>query len=396
MQTGHCKIPHPAVILGLVLAGLAFFATPAVTQGPPATAPLQAAIDKLGSFEHSHRAAASKLLRRAPASEVIPLLSLAARSHSDGYVRFRAGVLLTGFGDPATRDLMAGLIGDRNDRLRQLAYRYFEHHPDTGLLPKLLAAAEREDAEFVRPALIRAMAALGADARVREVLVRDIDRGETLFRSAVIEALGDYRAQYAVERLIAATKLEGSLRTDAALALGKIQDKRALNAIVALQTAAPRAAQPEVAAAICLLGVNCASHVGYLERILRFAEKNPGFQALVRGAARGLGALGAAGDAGAVGLLIDLGAPSRDPIRAPIALALGTAALRKPAFLLEVLEKRPDIEGAADLLAEAFDMLEEDADEERFFTVVRAAYWQAPETSAVRRIAQTLIQKLDF
>jgi len=389
---------HTAARLALALVLAALAAAPAGGRQEarqPAEA-LRAAIDRLGSFEHADRAAASKLLRRTPAREAVPLLSAAVRSHKDGYVRFRAGVLLTGFDDPATPGLMAGLMGDSNDRLRQLAYRYFEHHPDPTRVPRLLASLDREHAEFVRPALLRALAALGSDARVRAALVRDINRGETIFRSAVIEALGDYQAGYALEPLVGATRLEGGLRLDAAIALGKIKDARALNAVIALQTEAPASAQPEVAAAICLLGLNCQTHLGYLERTVRFAEKNPGYQELVRSAARGLGALGAAGHEEAVGLLVDLGSPARDPLRAPLALALGSVALRKPAFVLAVLEKRTAIDGAAELIAEALDMLEEDADEERFFAVLRRAYWGAPEGSATRRVTQALIEKLDF
>jgi HEAT repeat protein len=363
----------------------------------PAPRTLQAAVDRLGSFEHADRAAASRLLRRARAREVVPLLFAAARSHPDGYVRFRSAVLVTGFADSGTRDLMASLMEDRNDRLRQVAYRYFEHHPDPALASRLLDLLEREHAEFVGPALIRAVAAAAVnDERAQDALVRGIGRGETIFRSSVIEALGDYRVARAVAPLMAATRLEGGLRLDAALALGKIGDRQALNAIIALQEDAPPEAQPEVAAAICLLGVNCETHTGYLERTLRFAEKNPGHQALVRSAAHGLGALAAAGREQAVNLLIDLGGPSRDPIRAPLALALGTAALRNPPALLAALEKRPGLDDAGDLLAEAFDMLEEDADEERFYVGLRTAYWTAPEGSARRRVTQTLIEKLGF
>ena len=48
------------------------------------------------------------------------------------------------------------------------------------------------------------------------------------------------------------------------------------------------------------------------------------------------------------------------------------------------------------LLAEGFDMLEEDLDKERFFAAARRSYWESDEGSAVRRQSETLIQKLDF
>ena len=112
------------------------------------------------------------------------------------------------------------------------------------------------------------------------MLVREAGRGEDFFRSAVIEALGDYKAQYAFDALTAIAKLDGPLQDDAALALGKIGDKRALELLAALQQTAPRPSQPIVAAAICLLGVNCESHQTYLIETLKFADSNPGFQEL--------------------------------------------------------------------------------------------------------------------
>ena len=39
---------------------------------------------------------------------------------------------------------------------------------------------------------------------------------------------------------------------------------------------------------------------------------------------------------------------------------------------------------------------EEDYDEERFFATVRRAYWEAPANSPARRVADALIQKLEF
>src|SRR6185436_14840505 len=177
-------------------------------------------------------------------------------------------------------------------------------------------------AEFVRPALIRALAAVASAAPVQQALVRDVTRGEDFFRSAVIEALGDYKARYAFEAVTAVAKLDGPLQDDAALTLGKIGDKRALETLAALQRSAPRARQPSVAAGICLLEVNCASHEPYLVETLKFGDRNPGFQDLLRAAAAGLGALGLWGRTTAVEALFEVGIPARDPARSPIALAL--------------------------------------------------------------------------
>ena len=54
----------------------------------------------------------------------------AAAGHADGYVRFRALVLLSGFNDPRARDVMSTSLDDPNDRLRAVAYAYFEHNPE--------------------------------------------------------------------------------------------------------------------------------------------------------------------------------------------------------------------------------------------------------------------------
>jgi hypothetical protein len=64
--------------------------------------------------------------------------------------------------------------------------------------------------------------------------------------------------------------------------------------------------------------------------------------------------------------------------------------------MLKTLEARPDQAGAVGILAEAFDMLEEDLEEERFFVAVRRAYWAAPDGSATRKLCEQLITKLDF
>ena len=368
---------------------------PTAPQAVPAEQ-LQIAIDKLGDLDFTTRTNASRTIRRVPASQAVPALLQAVAEHKDGYVRYRALVLLTGFNDPRTRDAIRESLKSPNDRLRTVAYSFLEHNPDPGMVPELLAALEREVAEFVRPALVRALAAHGSDGQVRQALVREIGRGEDFFRSVVIEALGDYRALYAFDAITAVAKLDGPLQDDAALALGKIGDKRALETLAALQRSAPRTRQPAIAAAICLLAVNCDSHENYLIETLRFGDQNPGFQELLRGAASGLAALGVAGRPSAAAALFDIGIPSRDPTRAPVALAVGTIALRNTSLMVAMLEKHRARADAVALVSEGFDMLEEDFDKERFFVFARRTYWASAEGSTSRDLMQTLIGKLDF
>jgi HEAT repeat protein len=364
---------------------------------PPVSADqVRAAIGQLGTVEFQVRSGAASTVRRAQPDVAVPALLQAVKSHPDGYVRFRALVLLSGFNDPRTRDVMAQMIGEKNDRLRSVAYTWFEHNADKAIVPRLLEAAEREESEFVRPALMRALAAYGGDPAVRTAMTAFVMRGQAFFRSVVIEALGDYRAAYALKPITEVAAINGPLQDDAALALGKIGDKASLPTLADLQRGAPRESQPAIAAAICLLGVNCASHHPYITRSLQFSIGNVGFQELLRGAATALAMLGASGRKQAVVELIELGAPTRDPARAAIVLALGTVALRNPAVMLEVLEQESLLAPGTELLREAFDMLEEDFEEERFFVTVRRAYWQAPEGSARRKAAEKLIKVLEF
>jgi HEAT repeat protein len=339
---------------------------------------------------------AARTLRRAAPGIAVPALTDAALTHKDGYVRFRALVLLSGFNDPRTNEVMARVREDPNDRLRSVAYAFFEHHPDAAVLPRLIEALAKEESEFVRPALTRAIAAHGSDERARKAVIGLIPKGQDFFRSAVIEAAGDYRAGYAFDVLASVARLEGPLQDDAVLALGKIGDKRALATFAALQRSAPRPVQPTVAASICLIGVNCASHQPYLTDTLKFSIQNAGFQELLRGAAGGLAALAVAGNKDALRTLVEHGGPSRDPARAAIALAVGTVALRNTQVTLEVLAERQNQEAALELLREAFDMLEEDFVEERFFVTVRRSFWQSPEGSPARQAAEALIRKLEF
>jgi HEAT repeat protein len=363
---------------------------------PVSAEQLQAAIDKLGDLDYATRTAASRTVRRTPGSQAAPALLRAIDTHADGYVRYRSLVLLTGFNDPRTRDVMRGALSSPNDRLRTVAYSYFEHNPDPAMAPVLLTALEKEQAEFVRPALVRALASVGTVPAVQKVLVRDVGRGEDFFRGAVIEALGDYKAKYAVAPIVGVAKLDGPLQDDAVLALGKIGDKTALETMAALQRSAPRNRQPSIATAICLLGVNCESHETFTIETLKFADQNPGFQELLRSAAGGLGALGVSGRTTSVDALFDVGIPSQDPTRAPVALALATVALRNTPVMISTLEKHAERDQALSLLAEGFDMLEEDLEKERFFAFVRRTYWASKEGSPARALMQTVIGKLDF
>jgi HEAT repeat protein len=357
---------------------------------------LKAAIDSLGSLEFPTRMNSARTIRRAPSTQAVPALLQAVADHKDGYVRFRALVLAAGFNDARAKEAMRQAARDRNDRLREVAFGYYEHNPDPSEIPFLLSALEKEVAEFVRPRLVRALAAQGSDPRVRDALLVEVKRGQDFFRSAVIEALGDYKATYAIVPLIEIANQDGPLRDDAAIALGKIGDRRALSTLAGLQRTAGRDAQPQIAAAICLLGVNCGSHVGYLGQTLRFAEKQDGYQSLLRNTASALGSLGSRGNEDAIPLLVEVGTPSQDPARAPIALALATIALRNTPLMMATLEKMTDRDGTIALLRDGFDMLEEDFEEERFFVSVRKAYWAAPDSSPTRKVAELLIQKLEF
>lgn len=388
------------ISLGLESAPRAAQAAKPVPAGAVAAtvtpAQAKAAVDLLGSMDFPVRMDAARTVRRAEPAVAVPTLLEAATNHKDWYVRFRALVVLSGFNDPRTGETMLKMLQDKHDRLRAVAYAWFERNRDPAVLPRLLAALDREESEFVRPALTRALAAYGADPKVREVMTALVMRGQDLFRAVVIEALGEHRGSYALQPISDVARLDGPLQDDAVLAIGRLGDKRGLVVLADLQRTAPRNLQPSIAASICLLGSNCASHEGYLVETLKFGIANPGYQELVRAASAGLAALAVAGNTDAAGALFELGAPTRDPERAAIALAIGTIALRNPSLVLQVLESRRDLVAATELLREAFDMLDEDFEEERFFVTVRRAYWAAPAGSAGRRIAETLIQRLEF
>ena len=365
-------------------------------QTPPER--LRQAIDRLGDFDYTVRMEASRTVRRADPGLAGPLLRAALQGHADSYVQFRALVLLYGVAAPETAEAMEASLASPNDRVRAAAYGYFENHPDPAVAPRLLAALERETSEFVRPALVRALAAHDDDAAVRDRLVRDVDRGQTYFRAVVIEALGDHCAGYAVDALQAVASEPGSLQDDALLALGKIGDRRAAGVVAAARAGVPDALQPVVSAAACLMQIDCDTQVPYIVEALRYGAQTAGADGrpLLRNAATGLAALAAAGDGPALDALFDTGLAAGASAQAPIALALGTVALRRPGVVLRALADRAAPEAELLLLRDAFDMLDEDMAEERFQSHLRRTYWAGAAGSAARAAAEAALRVLEF
>ena len=368
------------------------------TPGTPAVsaADLQAAIDHLGSFDFPVRMEASRTVRRAPADQAVPMLSKSARSHTDEYVRYRALTLLAGFGDAGVSAVMRDVKDDRNDRLRTVVFAWYEHSTDPGVLPSLIEGLQKERSEFVRPALIRAIAAHGTDPRARAALTPLVARGDDYFRGAVIESLGDYDGKYALAEITEVAKNEGPLQDDAITALGKIGDASTVAFLATLQKTAPREVQPTIFAAMCLLGSGCPAAEEYLRKTLTFAAATDGYAALLRGAVHATGLLAGRGQASAMTTLFDIGNTAREGAREPIALGVGLIALRRPAVILSAIEARKDRAASIELLRDAFDMLNEDFEEERFYVEVRRAYWAAAAGSTRRQVAEAIIQKLEF
>ena len=156
---------------------------------------------------------------------------------ADGYVRYRAL-------DPADR-LQRSADEGRDARVAGQPERSAARAPPTAsssttpiraMVPQFLTALDKEQGEFVRPELVRARSPSPRRRRARAsgAAARGRSRRD-FFRSAVIEALGDHKALYAFDALTAIAKLDGPLQDDAALALGRLGDKRALETLAAIQ-----------------------------------------------------------------------------------------------------------------------------------------------------------------
>lgn len=393
-------------LLHLVLVVLAAVVSAAASAPAAHSQDLAAHIDSLSAFDHATRTTAARLLRRTPAAEAVPALVAAARGHADQFVRYRALVIVTSFDAGETPDLMGSLLGDRNDRVREVVYRWLERHPDPALRPTLLAALETEQADFVRPALVRAIASLPADDLVQRVLITEVGRGFDFFRGAVIEVLGQRRARYAVDAIAAVAAPDGPLQDDAVLALGRIGDPRALKVLGSIETPAPGVA-PVIRAAECLLalpdaqgdpvrrqgsGDGCAAQI---DRLAGEARKPDARSETVRAALSALTALAEDHPAARVALL-QLAAAGT--LRGEVAVALSAVALRRPAdtpaWLAGLADEARTL--GIELLREGFERLEEDFAEEQFVAAARATYWMADAGSTARHVTAALIDRLGF
>ena len=364
-------------------------------QAPFEVRELREAISKLGDFDHNVRVEAARFVRRAEAATAVPILLEAARRHKDNYVRYRVAVLSYGFRGTQIDLFFREALTVANDRIRAVAYDYAEHSPDGTLVPRLLAALDEEKSEFVRPALFRTLVAHDEDAEVQEKLLFHLDREGDFFRSALIEALGDYRADYAVERLIPIAASEGPLRDDALIALGKIGQLSALSVISEAQGVVSDVLQPVVSAAACMLGFDCQNQEQYIFQSLRVSATSDNRDSL-RSAARAAVALAMVGRLGAAEVLFDIGMGAAESVRAPVALALGTIALRRPDLMQMMLEKVERLEEALLLLRDAFDMLDEDFAEERFYMHLRDEYYTSGEGTATRTVTGLVARTLEF
>jgi HEAT repeat protein len=362
---------------------------PATTTG----ADLKQNIASLSSLDYPVRMQAARLIRRTPETQAVPALVEAARRHSDEFVRYRALVLLTGFNDRGTRDLMRELIRDRNDRVREVAYKWFERNPDPQLTTQLLTSLQTEESEFVRPALVGALASLGSDPMVQRALIGEVPRGLDFFRSAVIEALGRHRAIYAVEGIAATSRLEGPLQNDALLALGRIGGTRAAAAVNEFK-GGTREAVEMVQGVRCLLGEMCAEHI---KSLVAAASDESARTGTVQGAIDALEAVAQNRNEAALSALVALASQQKE-LREGVAVSFSTVALRQPDWVVEWLGAKDAAtrDTLITMLKDGFDSLEEDFDEEQFFAAVRAGYWRAADGSAGRSLAATLIQKLEF
>jgi HEAT repeat protein len=377
-----------AILIGLLVAAMLDARLASAQTAPPPDLPT--AIARLGDLDYRTRMNAARLIRRAPAPDAVAALTAAARTSRDEFVRYRALILLTGFADRNTPALLRTLIADRNDRIREVVYRWIEEHPDPALGAQLLQSLQTEQAEFVRPALVRALAALDSDPLVQRALLTEAGRGLDFFRIAVIEALGQRRAAWARAAIGDVARTDGPLQDDALIALGRIGDPGSLPIVTAVTS--PPDVVMAAHAARCLLGDDCPARIAALTEAVTSRVARPD---VIRAGTVALGTIAATSDAGLNALAALL---PNAAIRDQVVINIGGAALRNPDRFLKWIAgvQEPGRAVLIDAAREAFERFEEDYAEERFFAAARAAYWGSAESSPSRDIMATLIDRLEF
>ncbi len=244
-----------------------------------------------------------------------------------------------------------------------------------------LAGRARQGAGRVRPAGARARAggAAGAIARVAAgARARRGPRARISSAASVIEALGDYKAAYARRRRSPPSRSSTARsQEDAALALGQIGDKRALETLAGLQRTAPRDGAAVDRRGDLPARRQLRRRTRTTGRDARVRRQEPGFQELLRGAAAA-SARSAWRPRRGRRHAVRVGIPSRDPTRAPVALALATVALRNTPLMLSSSRSAPTARRRSSCSAKGSTCSRRISPKERFFAVVRHAYWSAP------------------
>jgi HEAT repeat protein len=369
---------------------------PAPQVSEPSRSDLDALIDRLGSFDVDRRIAASQAVRRAPGTVALPALVDAAAGHADGFVRARALVLLSGYDDPRVPDQMEQALADASDRLRAIAYQYFERRPDPRLAPVLIKALDTEVAEGARPSLVRALAAHGASTAVQRALLAQLARGPQRARAALVEALGDYQATYASKAIAVLAAADGPVQSEAIIAMGKIGGPAAVSVVKGVHGQAAAPVVLSAAAAGCLLGTDCPASRAALVSALTARDRLVGFEQQLRRAAGGLAALAARGDTESGTTLLDAGVAGDEATRDAVAPAVAALAARAPDVLVTLLAEYANRAGALDLLRDGFALRDEDFEQEQFFARLRAAHFAAPDGTPRRTLTQALINELEF
>ena len=327
---------------------------------------------------------AARALRRVAPAEVVPALIEATRRHADEFVRYRALIVLTSFNDRSTPELMRTLLQDRNDRVRGCIPVVSNETPSRRSVHRSSRRSTRNNRSSCGPLSIRAVAALPSNDAVRRALVAEIGRGFDFFRSAVIDALGDYRATYAVDAITAVALADGPLQDDAVLALGRIGDRRALVTLSTLTNTSGDVAAA-LQAAQCMLGDTCAPRIEWLTTTARSQTVRPeawtsghritrAMRGRTRPQERRCWAWRKTGPNASL---------------SEVALAFSGIALRRPNDVLMWLSTAPEGERSRviELLRDGFESLEEDFAKEQFFATIRASYWKEAEGSSARTLS---------